>query len=166
MTSPEMSLRRRLQEVNLDISVSSVQWILTDDLNLRAYHTQIKQKLVDTDCQASVDMCTEFQRKMEQDPAWIQNVWFTDKAHVLLSGHVHSKNCVYWSDHPPDYVLERPLHAVKCTARVALSSCGLMALSGLKMKMGRLKEWYVQVLEQFWREVEERGFDICRMWFQ
>ena len=40
----------------------------------------------------------------------LDHVWFSDKAHFLLSGYVNSKNNVYWGTAPPQDVLQRPLH--------------------------------------------------------
>ena len=51
----------------------------------------------------------------KQDPDFLQNVWFSDEAHFSLTGHVNSKNSVFWESQAPDEVLPRPLHSVKCT---------------------------------------------------
>jgi len=47
--------------------------------------------------------------------------WFLDEAHFLLSGHMNSKNNIFWGSTPPEHCLQRPLHSVKCTAWVAIS---------------------------------------------
>ena len=39
----------------------------------------------------------------------------SDEAHFLLSGHVNSKNNIFWGSTPPEHCLQRPLHSVKCT---------------------------------------------------
>ena len=44
--------------------------------------------------------------------------WFLDEAHFLLSGHMNSKNNIFWGSTPPEHCLQRPLHSVKCTAWV------------------------------------------------
>ena len=48
-------------------------------------------------------------------PDFFDNVWFSDEAHFLLSGHVNSKNNIFWDNTPPEHCLQRPLHSVKCT---------------------------------------------------
>ena len=53
---------------------------------------------------------------------WIRSVWFSDEAHFLLSGHVKSKNAVYLGLSKPGEVLQKPVHSVKCTVWVAMSS--------------------------------------------
>ena len=54
------------------------------------------------------------------------NVWFSDEAHFLLSGHVNSKNNIFWGIAPPKHCLQRPLLSTICTAWVALSKHGII----------------------------------------
>ena len=68
-------------------------------------------------------MCEWFCNVLENDENFLENVWFSDEAHFLLSGHVNSKNNVLGGSEVPDEVLQRPLHSVKCTAWVAMESC-------------------------------------------
>jgi len=42
-----------------------------------------------------------------------------------LSGHVNSKNNIFWGSTPPEHCLQRPLHSVKCVAWVAISKHGI-----------------------------------------
>ena len=71
-------------------------------------------------------MCEWFCNVLENDENFLENVWFSDEAHFLLSGHVNSKNNVFWGSEVPDEVLQRPLHSVKCTAWVAMSKHGII----------------------------------------
>ena len=41
------------------------------------------------------------------------HVWFSDEANFPLSGHVNSKNNVYWGTTPAQDVLQRPVHTKK-----------------------------------------------------
>ena len=82
----------------------SVRRVLTSDLHLYPY----KQKLTDADKEKRVTMCEWFCNVLENDV-----IWFSDEAHFLLSGHVNSKNNVFWGSKVPDEVLQRPLHSVK-----------------------------------------------------
>ena len=52
------------------------------------------------------------------------------EVHFLLSGHVNSKNNIFWGSTSPEHCLQRPLHFVKCTAWVAISKHGITT-SGL-----------------------------------
>ena len=71
-------------------------------------------------------MCEWFCNVLENDKNFLDNVWFSDEVHFLLSGHVNSKNNVSWGSEIPDEVLQRPLHSVKCTAWVAMSKHGII----------------------------------------
>ena len=59
-------------------------------------------------------------------PDFLDNVWFSDETHFLLSGHVNSKNNIFCGSTPSEHCLQRPLHSVKCTAWVAISKHGII----------------------------------------
>ena len=46
----------------------------------------------------------------------LDDLWFLDEAHFLLSGHVNSKNSIYWGSTRPEDCLQQAL----CTAWVAI----------------------------------------------
>ena len=60
----------------------SIVRILKLDLKLFPYHIQVKHKLTTQDQRARVAMCNWFNDKMEEDEDWIDNVWFSDEAHL------------------------------------------------------------------------------------
>ena len=86
-------------------------------------------------------------------PDFLDNVWFSDEAHFLLSGHVNSKNNIFWGKTLPEHCLQRPLHSVKCAAWVAISKHGIIGPfwfeddneRSVTISTGR----YVQVLGKF-----------------
>ena len=84
----------------------------------RADLQQIKQKLTPDDMRKRVIMCQWFCDKIDAVPDFFGNVWFSDEAHFLLSGHMNSKNNIFWGSTPPEHCLKRPVHSVKCTAWV------------------------------------------------
>ena len=96
--SPSKSVRRRSQE--LGINRESVRRILIADLHMYPYRIQIKQKLTPDDMRKRVIMCQRFCDKIDDVPDFLDNVWFLDEAHVLLSGHVHSKKTSSGVVHP------------------------------------------------------------------
>ena len=142
---------RRPQE--LDLSRSSVHRILKNDLQLYPYRIQIKQTLTQNDMTKRVEMCQWFQSKIEENRNFLQNVWFSDEAHFSLSGHVNSKNSVFWGSQVPHEVLQRSLHSVKCTAWVAILKHGIMGPFWLENDVGETmtvyKERYIVVLNKF-----------------
>ena len=88
--SPSKYVRRR----NLGINRESVRRILITDLQLYPYRIQIKQKLTPDDMKKRLIMCQWFCDKIDGVPDFLDDVWFSDEAHFLLSGHVNSKNNV------------------------------------------------------------------------
>jgi len=101
----------------------------------------------------------------------IDNVWFSDEAHFLLSGHVNSKNNIFWGSTPPEHCLQRPLHSVKCTAWVAISKHGIIGPFWFEDDNERSvtisTERYVQVLGKFCSALSRRrGVVRVLQWFQ
>ena len=118
------SLRRRSQE--LGINLESVRRILIADLNMYPYRMQIKEKLTPEDMTKRVIMCHWFCDKNDTVPDFLDNIWFSEEAHFLLSGNVNSKSIVFWGTILSEHCLQRPLLSVKCTAWVAISKHGII----------------------------------------
>ena len=89
-------------------------------------------------------------------------------AHFLLSGHVNSKNDIFWGSTPPEHCLQRSLHSVKCTAWVAISKHGIIGPFWFEDANERSvtinTEWYVQVLGKFCTALGRRRGVL--KWFQ
>jgi hypothetical protein len=88
--SPKKSIRRRSQE--LHVPWTSVYRMLRLDLNLYPYQVHIMHKLTLFDKGRRVEMSEWFNGRMEVDPEWIKNLWFSDEAHFHLDGVVSSHN--------------------------------------------------------------------------
>ena len=65
------------------------------DLHMYLYRIQIKQKLTPDDMRKRMIMCQWFCDNIDAVPDFLDNVWFSDEAHFLLSGHVNSKNNIF-----------------------------------------------------------------------
>ena len=76
--------------------------------------------------QKRVEMCEWITDMFEDVPDFLTDIWFSDEAHFYLSGQINWKNNVYRGSQPPDMVLQRPLHSVRCTAWVAMSTHGII----------------------------------------
>jgi len=162
-------VHRRSQE--LGINQESVRRILIADLHMYAYRVQIKQELTPDDMRKGVIMCQRFCDKIDAVPDFLENVWFSNEAHFLLSGHVNSKNNIFWGNTLPDHCFQRPLHSVKCTAWVAISKHGIIGPFWFEDDNERSvtinTEQYVQVLGKFWTALgRRRGVVRVLQWFQ
>jgi len=167
--SPRKSVRRRSQELRM--TRESLWRVLTSDLHLYPYKIQIKQKLTDADKEKRVTKCEWFCNVLENDENFLENVWFSDEAHFLLSGHVNSKNNIFWGSKVPEGVLQRPLHSVKCTAWVAMSKHGITGPFWFEDDDGQSqtvnKERYIAVLNKYWASLGcRRGVVRASQWFQ
>ena len=116
-------------------------------------------------------MCECFCDTIEDNPDFLDHVWFSDEAHFLLSGHVNSKNNVYCGTTPPEEVLQRLLHSVTCTAWVAISKHDIIGPYWFEDENERAKmmnnERYVAVMRKFWASLgRRRGTDRDEQWFQ
>ena len=146
------SLPRCFQE--LDLSRASLQRILKKDLQLYLYKIQIKHKLT-AGMKKHLVIYQWFENKIEEDPDFLDDVWFSDKAHFWLCGYINSNNCVYWSTEASNKEIQRPLHSVKCMASVAISKHGIIGLfwfeNANEEAVTVTKEHYTDVLDKFWR---------------
>ena len=73
------SLWRRFQELSL--SHVSLQRILKKDLKLYLYRIQIKHELTSADMKRRSVMCWLFENNIEEDPDFLDDIWFSNKAH-------------------------------------------------------------------------------------
>ena len=167
--SPSKSVRRRSQE--LGSNRETVHRILIADLNLNPFRIQIKQKLTPDDMTKRVIMCQWFCDKIDVVPDFLDNVWFSNELHFLLSGYVNFKNNIYWGSTPPEHCLQKPLHSVKCTAWVAISQPGIIGPFWFEDEDEQFvtvnTERYLQVLDKFWRALgQRRGVVRDLQWFQ
>ena len=163
----EKSIRRRSQELSL--SRSSVHRILHSNLQMQSFSLQVKQRLNDQDKGQRVLMCQWCRERLRCEPDFLDNVWFTDEAHFYLSGHVSSQSAFYWGRSPPEYVLERPLHAEKCTAWAALSTQGIIGpiwfVDDENETTTINAERYMGVLKQFFVKLKRKHVDVDSQWF-
>ena len=154
----------------LGINRESVRKILIADLHMYPCRIQIKQKRTPDDIRKRVIMCQWFCDKIHAVPDFLDNVWFSDEARFLLSGHVNSKN-IFWASTPPEHCLQRSLHSVKCTAWVVISKHGIIGPFWFEDDNERSvtikTDRYVQVLGKFWTALDRRrGVIRVLNWFQ
>ena len=59
-------------------------------------------KLIPSDIEKRLMMCRWFENEIDEDPDFMDDVWFSDEAHFWLCGHLNSNNCVYWCEETQD----------------------------------------------------------------
>ena len=93
-------------------------------------------------------MCQRFENKIEEDPDFLDVVWF-------------SNNRVYLCAEDPGEVLQRPLNSAKCTAWVAITKHGIIGPFWFEtvdeVAVTVIKERNIDVLNKFWRALGTHG---------
>lgn len=170
--SPKKSVRRISRELDPGIPRSSVHRILRQDLNFFPYHIQVKQSLSEGDKRERVLFCRTALARLELDPHWFDDIWWTDEAHFFLCGHVNKKNLVFWGqkNNPPQEVAERPLHSEKVTAWCALSKRGVIGpyfFWEQNQTVTVNKERYIRMMRRFFiPKLQRLPVDQEHQWFQ
>lgn len=92
---------------------SSVYDILMKDLKRFLYKIHITQSFNITDqverlafCRLAVDVASNY-------AGTYCDIWFTDKSHFLISGHVCKQHMKFFAIEQPHCFTERPLHTEK-----------------------------------------------------
>lgn len=125
LTSPRKSQRRMSKEITPFISRSTLQRILSD-LGAFSYKVQIMHQLRPCDFSARREFCARVLANLYEDPEFLQNWWWSDESHFLLSGHVNRQNMRFLGWSSPEEYEQRPLHSEKVTVWCALSSHGII----------------------------------------
>jgi hypothetical protein len=107
--SPGTSIRHSSKQ--FDISRSTMQRILTKDLHLHDYKTQLTQELKPTDhvhCREFVNWVLENQKV---DGNFSKKIIFSDEAHFQLDGCANTQYGWIWGAENPRVIHEKPLQA-------------------------------------------------------
>ncbi|GFV89762.1 DUF4817 domain-containing protein [Trichonephila clavipes] len=100
----------------LGLPPSSVHNILRRILQLYPYKLQSCHELLPADTAQREAFAKWAFSKMEQDPTWVFNILWTDRAHFSLHGDVKKRNCHIWATSNPREYTQKPLHSTKVTA--------------------------------------------------
>lgn len=111
--NPRTSIRRRGQE--LQISRSSLQRILTEDLRLHAYKVQLTQELKPNDHAQRREFVEWIIEHQQVDPDFSKKIILSDEAHFHLDGFVNRQNCRIWGSENPRVIVEKQMHPQRVT---------------------------------------------------
>ena len=112
--------------VSLGLSETSVQRILSKDIQFYPYKIQVTHALHEHDYVNRVNFCQTFLQLINQNQELVNNLLMSDEAHFHLSGFVNKQNFHYWSATKPIALHERPLHSSKITVWCAISTFGII----------------------------------------
>ena len=167
--TPTISIRRLAQQVNL--TNSATYRVLRKKLKLRAYKIPIVQSLSNEARAQRKTFCKWFLQKCASRSTFLQDIWWSDEAHVYLHGDGNRQNVRIWSRRPPDAVCELPLHSPKVTVWCALSAQGIIGPIFFEDGGGNTvtvnQERYQEVILQFVSALQRRCADTLNVqWFQ
>ena len=122
--SPRKSTRRLSQEV--DLSRTTVRWIMRQDLNLFPYKIQILQAQTAANKEERQNFCVNISQRIENQPNLLDLIFFSDEAHFHLSGHVNKQNMRFWAKAQPHEHVVCPLSTKKVTVLCAIGRSGII----------------------------------------
>ena len=94
------------------------------------YRVHIKLKFISGNKVKKVIMCQQFHNKIGLSADYLNDIWFSNKAHFLLSGHVNIKNSILRETSSPNeklsyHVTQRGAHHEQpCQNIASLDHCG------------------------------------------
>ena len=86
--------------------LSSMHKILRQKLHMKAYKTQLHQKLLGEDYYAWLTFCHQFNEKPGNDDVFVSSLLFSDEATFHISGKVNRHNCQIWGTENPNETVE------------------------------------------------------------
>lgn len=125
LNSPKKSQRRISKELSPPITRTSLQRILKD-LGAFSYKIQILHEMRPCDFASRRAYCSRVLANLYEDQTYLDNWWWSDESHFLLSGHVNRQNMRFLGWSSPEEYEQRPLHSEKVTVWCALSRHGII----------------------------------------
>lgn len=167
--SPHKSIRRLSQQMNL--SYGSIHSILCKDLKSFPYKIQLVQQLCETDRPKRELFSQWLLQRFQEDPSFIDHVFFSDEAHFNLSGYVNKQNCRFWATENPQNIHEDPLHSAKLTVWCAVSGRCIIGPYFFTNDEGDTVtvngDRYREMISTFFiPELRRRRINLRRVWFQ
>ncbi|HEY6437141.1 MAG TPA: hypothetical protein VIY47_11180, partial [Ignavibacteriaceae bacterium] len=89
------------------IHYSAVHKILRKQLKLHPYKVQLVQNLTKNAEIQRKFFCETMLQKIENDPEYINNIWFTDESHFHLTGFCNKQTMRIWGTEKPNEVIEK-----------------------------------------------------------
>ena len=120
---PKQSLRRASR--NLEVSVSSVRNALKK-AHFRVYRPRLVQALKVSDHEARVKFAEGIARKIEENPCFLNLVFFSDEAIFHLEGGVNRQNSTHWSMSNPNWLVQQSLNSPKVMVWAAVGGPGVI----------------------------------------
>ena len=100
---PHLSLRQR--ETKLGIHRSTLSRIITEQ-GFHPYRPSLLLDLQQSHKDNRVAMCKMFLDKLDSEPSFMDNMWFSDECRFSLDRVVNKKDCVYYASTNPHWTID------------------------------------------------------------
>jgi len=123
-TFPHASIR--VAEATLGISKSELQRILRHDLKFHPYKLQTPHALEPEDNATRLEFCLDQLASIEDNPNFLNNLFFSDESIFTTTGFVNRHNFRYWSPQNPHWAEPQPMHPDKVHVWAGIGQRGVI----------------------------------------
>uniref|UniRef100_A0A914PRY5 Transposase n=1 Tax=Panagrolaimus davidi TaxID=227884 RepID=A0A914PRY5_9BILA len=124
------------------------------ELHYHPYKIQTVQELYPEDFANRMDFCEIMLNLIDEDPDFLQSIWFSDEATFTLHGEVNRHNMRIWSKENPHAFREEPLHSEKIMVWCAISVFGILGPYYFDGNVNN--ENYLMLLKEFHRDLKSK----------
>lgn len=121
---PSTSQRKAAQQLN--ISRSSLQRIMSTDIDLFPYKIQVYQPISPNASIKRLEFANRMITMKESGEIDFGKIWFSDECHFQLEGYVNKQNYRFWGTENPHVQIIKPLHPKRVTVWCAMSSTSII----------------------------------------
>ena len=161
--SPEKSVRQLKRECELDVSESTIFKIVKKELKFRPWKPHYVQKLEYDDNARRLMYANHMDTWLNEEPALLENILWSDEAVFCVGGFVNRKNCHYWSDVNPHMTVERTQHRPKVTVWCGFTASRIVGPFFIRDTMDAAR--YLAMLEEDVWPVLSRWRNVDRLVF-
>lgn len=167
-SNPRQSVRGL--ETRTGVKKSTIQRILTEDLQLFPYKMQLTQKLKRGDKTKRLAFCSWFLQKVDSSHSFINLLWMSDEAHFHLDGTLSKQNCRYWSEENPHVTVDKDLYPAYLSVWCAISTKAVIGPFFFENELGVTTvnaRRYTDMLERFFvQQLRRKRVSPNKIWFQ
>lgn len=88
---------------------TTLRRILKEDLKMKPYKIQLHQPLRHVNCERRFEFANDVLERLQNGTINLARIWWSDEAHLDLSGHVNKQNWRHWGTQNPHLAIIRPL---------------------------------------------------------
>jgi hypothetical protein len=158
---PHLSLRQR--ETKLGIHRSTLSRIITEQ-GFHPYRPSLLLDLQQSHKDNRVAMCKMFLDKLDSEPSFMDNMWFSDECRFSLDRVVNKKDCVYYASTNPHWTIDVSHSYQSSHVWCALSKKGIIGPYFFRTTVTALA--YIEMLDKWFLDRMFSFHPDYDVWFQ